>query len=59
MTNTVGNDTDSKGLGSAEFVGRLRSVPAFDESIVSGIAATMSDGRGVVDRIVQITDIAH
>jgi hypothetical protein len=47
LTNAAGNDTDCNGLGSAELDGRPRSVPAFHRSMVAGIAAILSDGRGV------------
>jgi hypothetical protein len=47
LTNAAGNDTDCNGLGSAELDGRPRSVPAFDRSMVSGIAAILSAGCGV------------
>jgi len=47
LTNAAGNDTDCNGLGSAELAGRPRSVPAFDRSMVSGIAAILSAECGV------------
>jgi hypothetical protein len=47
LTNAAGNDTDCNVLGPAELDGRLRSVPAFDRSMVSGIAAILSAGCGV------------
>jgi len=49
LTNAVGNETDCNGLGSVELDGRPRSVPAFDRSIISGIAAILSAGCGVFD----------